>query len=137
MDKAISARITYLGNCRFETTHLRSAQKICTDVSESHCGMGHYPSPVDVMATALATCAMSAMAIGVEKNGCSFQGCHASVDAVTVAADRAVVTAIDITFYLRADYDAHMRKRIERYAYKGCYVGNTLSCQKNFTFVYE
>ena len=47
------------------------------------------------------------------------------------------VSRIPITFHLKASFDEKQRKKFEHIARKTCFVGNTLTAEKVFTFVYE
>ncbi|HEY9550980.1 MAG TPA: OsmC family protein [Prevotella sp.] len=133
----ISTKVTYQGKYRFESEYLSSGDKIHTDVSVQNGGQGIHPTPVHVLAAALATCAMTTMAMGAEKHGESFEGCYAEIGEIEEDETKVVVTRITITFHLKAAYSDAMRKRLESYARRACYVGNTLTAEKNFIYLYE
>ncbi|EFZ38015.1 OsmC-like protein [Hoylesella oralis ATCC 33269] len=133
----MSAKVTYQGKYRFESVYLKSGDEIHTDASQDSGGEGFHPTPVHVLAIALATCAMTTMAMGVEKHGDSFNGCYAEIGNIEEDDEKVTVSKITITFHLKASYNDAMRKRIEAYARKGCYVGNSLTAEKNFIYLYE
>ena len=108
-----SAKVTYQGKYRFESVYLKSGDEIHTDASQDSGGEGFHPTPVH------------------------FNGCYAEIGNIEEDDEKVTVSKITITFHLKASYNDAMRKRIEAYARKGCYVGNSLTAEKNFIYLYE
>ena len=73
-------RIKYLGGLRTQATHLKSGKTIVTDAPIDNNGKGEAFSPTDILATSLASCAMTIIGIYCNNNGLSFERCEASVN---------------------------------------------------------
>ena len=77
------------------------------------------------------------MGLQAGKAGVDFTGCYAEVGECEEDMQKFVVTRIPITFHLKASYDAKLRAKLESFAHRACFVGNTLTAEKAFTFIYE
>ena len=64
-----------------------------------------------------------------------FLVCYAEVGEIEEDIQTFTVTRIPITFHLKASFDEKQRKKFEHIALKTCFVGNTLTAKKDFTFV--
>ena len=133
----VSMKVSYKGQYRCEAEYLRSGEVMCTDLPDDLDGIDHYPAPVHYLALALATCVLTTMAKNLDKHGSSLDWCYAEIGDFKEDVKLIMITELSITFHLKAEYDSKTRKRLEDFAYKGCFIGNTLKCHKNFTFVYE
>lgn len=131
----VTTKITQFG--RTESEYTTFGQKFVTDVDKSNGGAGEHPNPVNVLASSLAACALSVISISARKLGVDATGCWAEVTEIEEDETSYTVTKIAITFHLKADFEESVRKRLEAYSHKGCFVGNTLTAEKSFTFVYE
>ena len=60
-------------------THLKSGDTFITDAPTDNNGKGEAFSPTDILATSLASCAMTIIGIYCNKNDISFENCEASV----------------------------------------------------------
>ena len=69
----VEINFKYTGDLRCESTHPSSA-KIITDAPLDNHGKGEAFSPTDLVATALATCVLTTMAIAAEKHGIKLDG---------------------------------------------------------------
>jgi putative redox protein len=72
----MTATVVYKGNLRCECTHLQSGTVIETDAPTDNRGKGERFSPTDTVCVALATCAITTMAMkagdmGIELSGTS------------------------------------------------------------------
>ena len=74
-----TSKIIYKNNLRTEAQHIASGQKIITDAPLDNNGKGEAFSPTDLVATALASCMITIMAIAAEKNGIDISETSASV----------------------------------------------------------
>jgi putative redox protein len=74
-----TAKITYLNELRTEATHLRSGETILTDAPVDNKGRGAAFSPTDLLATSLATCMITTIAIKAEARNISLAGMEARV----------------------------------------------------------
>lgn len=127
----------FMGNGRTHTFYNATGKEITTDVDKSNGGMGENPNPVFLLCSALSACALSVIGMSAKKMDIDASGCWAEVTDVEEDTKTYEVTRIDITFHLKAEFEPSVRKRLEAYSHKACFVGNTLKAEKNFTFVYE
>ena len=74
-----TSKIIYKNNLRTEAQHIASGQKIITDAPLDNNGKGEAFSPTDLVATALASCMITIMAIAAGKNGINISETSASV----------------------------------------------------------
>lgn len=74
------SEVSYLGNLRTSCKHLKSGDTFITDAPIDNNGKGEAFSPTDILATSLASCAMTIIGIYCNKNGLSFERCEASVN---------------------------------------------------------
>lgn len=132
-----TTKVVYQGDYRFEATQLASGEKFHSDMPTSAGGKGEYQNPADMLGTAVIYCTMPTMAMAAEKRGLSFEGSYAELGNIEENSKQIIITSIEITFHLRAEYDDATRKRLEHFAHNACYVGNTISAEKKFTFIYD
>ena len=67
----------YLGDLRVESHHGPSEMVISTDAPKDHAGLGRSFAPTDLLATALGSGALTAMAIAADKRGWETTGMSA------------------------------------------------------------
>lgn len=127
----------YQGKGRVEATHVRSAVTINTDAGKAVGGLGENQNPVELLGNALAACALTMMGLQAERGGVDFSGCYAEIGQIEEDMETFAVSRIPITFHLKVSFDEKQRKKFEHIALKTCFVGNTLTAKKDFTFVYE
>ena len=127
----------YLGNGRVEATHVASGHKTITDAVKAVGGKGEYPTPVDVLGQSLANCALTVMAIRASKEGIDLTGSYAEVERSEESMETFSVTKLNVVFHMKGNFDEKTRRKLETFAHKGCFVGNTLTAEKNFKFIYE
>ena len=63
-----TSKITYKGNLRTESTHLKSSTQIITDAPTDNHGKGEAFSPTDLLATSLPACMITIIGIVADKN---------------------------------------------------------------------
>ena len=73
------SEVSYLGNLRTACKHLKSGDTFITDAPTDNNGKGEAFSPTDILATSLASCAMTIIGIYCNKNNISFENCEARV----------------------------------------------------------
>ncbi|EFM01198.1 MAG: OsmC family protein [Hoylesella marshii] len=129
--------VKFQGKARNEATHHATHEILHTDAGKASGGLGEYGTPVSLLATSLAACAMTTMEIAAEKAGIDFTGCRAEVGEYELDMENLRVKRLQIEFHLKAEFDEKFRKKLEHFAHKGCIVGNTLDTEKDFTFIYE
>lgn len=63
----MTSKVTYTGNLRTKSEHLRSGDSFITDAPVDNNGLGQAFSPTDTVATGLASCMITMM--GIKANG--------------------------------------------------------------------
>lgn len=127
----------HTGKAHIELKHLASGQITCTDAPAAHGVLGQCPTPVDILAEALAACALTTAVMGATKQGIDTTGWHAEVEGWTKDQEANSVATIAIHFHFGAGVETKQRARLEAFTHRGCTVGNTLKCQEQFTFSYD
>ena len=131
-----TSKIIYKNNLRTEAQHIASGQKIITDAPLDNNGKGEAFSPTDLVATALASCMITIMAIAAEKNGINISETSASVKKVMGINPR-TISDIVIEITMSKDLALKDRKRLEKTAL-ACPVHKSLhpDMNKEITFSY-
>ena len=131
-----TSKIIYKNNLRTEAKHIASGQKIITDAPLDNNGKGEAFSPTDLVATALASCMITIMAIAAEKNGINISETSASVKKVMGTNPR-TISDIVIEIKMNKDLALKDRKRLEKAAL-ACPVHKSLhpDMNKEITFSY-
>ena len=131
-----TSKIIYKNNLRTEAQHIASGQKIITDAPLDNNGKGEAFSPTDLVATALASCMITIMAIAAEKNGINISETSASVKKVMGTNPR-TISDIVIEIKMSKDLALKDRKRLEKAAL-ACPVHKSLhpDMNKEITFSY-
>ena len=131
-----TSKIIYKNNLRTEAQHIASGQKIITDAPLDNNGKGQAFSPTDLVATALASCMITIMAIAAEKNGINISETSASVKKVMGINPR-TISDIVIEIKMSKDLALKDRKRLEKAAL-ACPVHKSLhpDINKEITFSY-
>lgn len=133
MEKSI---VKSVGKYRMEATYEKSGQTLSTDPGKESGGLGEYATPVDIMAQSLAACSLTTISMRAARENIDLTGSYAVVGEIVEDPATMTVTKINIEFHVKG-VDESLRKKLATFAHKGCYVGNTLTCEKNFTFVWE
>jgi uncharacterized OsmC-like protein len=131
-----TSKIIYKNNLRTEAQHIASGQKIITDAPLDNNGKGEAFSPTDLVATALASCMITIMAIAAEKNGINISETSASVKKIMGTNPR-TISDIVIEIKMSKDLALKDRKRLEKAAL-ACPVHKSLhpDMNKKITFSY-
>ena len=131
-----TSKIIYKNNLRTEAQHIASGQKILTDAPLDNNGKGEAFSPTDLVATALASCMITIMAIAAEKNGINISETSASVKKIMGTNPR-TISDIVIEIKMSKDLALKDRKRLEKAAL-ACPVHKSLhpDMNKEITFSY-
>ena len=131
-----TSKIIYKNNLRTEAQHIASGQKIITDAPLDNNGKGEAFSPTDLVATALASCMITIMAIAAEKNGINILETSASVKKIMGTNPRTISDVV-IEITMSKDLDLKDRKRLEKAAL-ACPVHKSLhpDMNKEITFSY-
>ena len=95
----MTATILYEGGLRTRSTHLQSGTEILTDAPRDNQGEGAAFSPTDLVATALATCIVTTMAIRCRLMDISIDGTRAEVTKVMASEPRRI-SQIEVILYM-------------------------------------
>ncbi|QEY24049.1 OsmC family protein [Neisseria animalis] len=133
-----NTKVQYQGTLRNQTIHLSNGQTLLTDAGKSVGGLGENISPADLLASTLASCAMTIMAIRAEQLGADFSGCYAETEK-DADMQNFRVTRIGIDFHLKAAFSAEVRQAVESASRDLCIVGRSLNTDlvQDFRFIYE
>ena len=94
-----TSKVTYLGNLRTECEHLKSGNTYITDAPTDNNGKGEAFSPTDTVATGLANCMLTVMAIKAKDTGVDLTGSTALVTK-TMAANPRRISKIELELFL-------------------------------------
>lgn len=75
----MTSKIIYQGELRTKATHIKSDTSIITDAPTDNNGKGSSFSPTDLVATALASCAMTIMGIAADNHKINIEGASAEI----------------------------------------------------------
>ncbi len=107
------SKVTYLGELRTESRHLRSGNEFITDAPADNNGKGEAFSPTDTVATAVASCMLTVMGIKAESMDLELKGSYAEVTK-TMTPNPRRISGITVTLYLPENIHAEARKILER-----------------------
>ncbi len=131
-----TSTILYKNNLRTKATHTASGQVILTDAPIDNNGKGEAFSPTDLVATALASCMITIIAIAAKKNNIDVSKTSASVKKIMGANPR-TISNIVIDIEMSKDLVQKDRIRLEKAAL-ACPVHKSLhpDMNKEITFNY-
>jgi uncharacterized OsmC-like protein len=113
----MTSRVVYNGELRTTATHLRSGSVIETDAPVDNQGKGERFSPTDLVATALASCLLTTIAIIGKGHNLNIDGAVCDVTKVMESAPRRIAEIeITISFPMSNGYTDKEKKLIERIA---------------------
>jgi uncharacterized OsmC-like protein len=92
-----TVKTVYLGGLRTEATHVQSGNKITTDAPVDNQGRGEFFSPTDMVAAALASCALTIMGITARDSGFSIDGATANITKI-MASDPRRISEVKIVY---------------------------------------
>jgi putative redox protein len=120
-----TARITYIGELRNESVHVRSGTRITTDAPVDNHGKGEAFSPTDLLCVSLCTCILTTMAISAKAKDIPFATATARV-VKHMASEPRRVARIEMSIALDGSrLDAKQRILLERIAHT-CPVARSL-----------
>lgn len=132
-----TSKITYVGNLRTSSVHLKSGNEILTDAPVDNQGKGEAFSPTDLLATALGNCILTIVGIAAKTHDFDIDGATANVTK-KMAENPRRVGEIEIELSFPANnYTEKVKEIIERSA-KSCPVAKSLHPDiiQNITFKY-
>lgn len=109
---ANTAEVTYTGNLHTESKHIQSGIVIITDAPKDNQGEGAAFSPTDLLATSLASCALTTMGIVAKRDGINIDDTRAEVIKI-MASDPRRVSEIKVHITFPRKYEEKERKLLE------------------------
>ena len=129
------SKVRYQGALRNDLEHLASGQIMQTDAPLDNNGLGQAFSPTDLLATSLASCALTVMGIRARQEGFDLEDCEATVDKLMASEPRRVA-AVQVRIRLKANCSEKMQRILEGVG-RNCPVAKSLDPQLEQSFVFE
>lgn len=131
------AEAKHIGHNRISLSYANTDKIFTTDIPTSHGGLGEFPSPVVLVAEALAACALTTACLWASKRDIDNAKFYAIVEKIEIDPNTNAVSDITIRLHFNRNIDPELRPRIEAATHRGCTVGNTLTSNKTFVFEYD
>lgn len=131
----LTSKVIYQGNLRNQAEHLKSGQVILNDAPLDNNGKGEAFSPTDMVATALATCALTVMGIRAKQEGFDLEETSASV-VKEMASDPRRISTVAISISIKANCSEKMQKILEGVG-RNCPVSKSLSSELKQEFQFN
>ncbi|HYE04697.1 MAG TPA: OsmC family protein [Planctomycetota bacterium] len=134
---AVSFSIAYRGGLRCDAEHGPSKTHLITDAPTDNHGRGESFSPTDLIATGLATCMLTTMAIIHGKDGIVLDGASASVEKHMTTTPPRSIARLVVRIAMPRGIPAAARNKVEQSAH-GCPVARSLGAGvvQDVTFSY-
>lgn len=131
----MTSSVEYLGSLQTKATHIKSGDTFITDPPVDNNGKGEAFSPTDIVATSLASCAMTIMGMAANNHGIDIDGTTAEVSK-HMAADPRRIVGIDVHFIMPSKEYSSKEKSILEHAALTCPVAKSLhpDLSQNLTF---
>ncbi len=131
------AEVFYKGDLQTEAIHKRSQNNLFTDAPPDNNGKGSAFSPTDLLATSLASCMVTIMAITANKHNLILDDVTVSVEKEMASSPRRVAT-IRLAFEVSAPNITDGQKQVLEEAALNCPVAQSLSSElkQDVTFDY-
>lgn len=110
-----TSKVTYLGNLRTSSIHLKSGSEIISDAPTDNNGKGEAFSPTDTVANGLASCMLTVMGIKARDLDVDFTNSTAEVTKIMGTEPRRIVE-IQIVFNMSISVDQNTKTILERTA---------------------
>lgn len=120
-----TSKITYIGDLRTSSVHLKSGMEIITDAPVDNQGKGEAFSPTDLLATSLGNCMLTIVGIAARNHGFSIDGTTAEITKVMGEYPRRV-TEIHVNLQFPANNYSEKDKAIIERSAKTCPVAYSL-----------
>jgi uncharacterized OsmC-like protein len=132
-----TSKVTYKGDLRTSSVHLKSGKEIITDAPTDNHGKGEAFSPTDLMATSLANCMLTIIGIAANSHHFNIDGATAEVTKIMAENPRRI-SEIIINLQFPSNNYTEKEKAIIENAAKTCPVHYSLHPDiiKNITFSY-
>lgn len=110
-----TSKVTYLGNLRTSSIHLKSGSEIISDAPTDNNGKGEAFSPTDTVANGLASCMLTVMGIKARDLDVDFSNSTAEVTKIMGTEPRRIIE-IQIVFNMSISVDEKTKTILERTA---------------------
>src|SRR5687768_15801124 len=97
--KSMTSTVVYQGDLRTVNTHLQSSSQLETDAPTDNAGKGQRFSPTDLLATSLANCMLTTMAIWNRNKDIDLKGIKVDVEKIMKPNPRRVA-GINLMFHI-------------------------------------
>jgi len=119
-------KVTYKGNFSTEMVHLESGQAIITDAPKDNQGLGRTFSPTDLIASSLASCMITIIAIAAKTHKINIINLESNIKKTMSKTLPRKISKIDVELNVEGEFDEKSKLIIERSA-KNCPVHHSLS----------
>lgn len=132
-----TSKITYTGDLRTISVHLKSGDEIITDAPTDNQGKGAAFSPTDLLATSLGNCMLTIVGIAAKNHGFNIDGTTAEVTKVMAENPRRV-SEIHVSLQFPTNSYTEKEKVLIERAAKTCPVSHSLhpEIKQEITFSY-
>lgn len=120
-----TSEITYKGDLRTASIHLRSGQQIITDAPIDNNGKGEAFSPTDLLATSLGCCMITVMGIVAKRHTINMEETKAEILKVMADSPRRV-SEIQVDIYFPENNYSQKEKELLEHAALACPVAKSL-----------
>ncbi len=111
----MTSKVTYTGNLRTKSEHLRSGDSFITDAPIDNNGLGQAFSPTDTVATGLASCMITMM--GIKANGLEVDLTDSTAEVTKhMEANPRRISKIEVKLSLPSNISQKSRKILEHTA---------------------
>ncbi len=133
----MTSKVTYNGNLRTTSEHIKSGNTFITDAPTDNNGKGEAFSPTDTVATALASCMLTVMGIKANTMDVDLEGTTADVTK-TMASEPRRISKIEVAINFHKNFDDKTKTILEKTA-STCPVHFSLhpDIEKVITFNYK
>ena len=133
----MTSKVTYLGNLRAESVHIKSGNSYITDAPTDNNGKGEAFSPTDTVATGLASCMLTVMGIKAREMNVDMSGTTAEVTK-TMASNPRRISKIEVVLNFPFEADYKTKKVLEHIA-NTCPVNQSLhpDIERDITFNWQ
>ena len=118
-------RVVYKGDLSTEIEHLDSGSKIITDAPKDNQGLGRTFSPTDLVASSLASCMLTIIAIANRTHSLNIEAMDANVEKIMSSNSPRKISQINVKISIKGVFDDKSKLIIERSA-KNCPVHHSL-----------
>jgi len=109
-------KVSYKGDLSTEIMHLSSGSKILTDAPTDNNGLGRTLSPTDLVASSLASCMLTIIAIAANTHSINIKNMDADVTKIMSKTLPRKISQIDIKLSIIGIFNDKSKKIIERSA---------------------